>query len=213
MPQQRPDQLTPVAVSDLYDALGAAWRARFGEEAPRRSLLVLLAQWAEETGRGRAMHCFNLGNIKGRPDGSDGRDWTFFRCNEVIDGRVRWFDPPDPACCFRAYGTLEAGAADYLDELARRFASAWPAVLAGDPADFAHRLKAARYYTADEHAYAAALVSLVREFDRIVTVPPPAPTGDVEQLVRVLKLEDDLAHGKEGLAALEGLDAPPPSES
>lgn len=200
MPQQRPDAITPVTVDDMFAALADAWRRKFGADAPRRSLLVLLAQWAEETGRGHAMHCYNVGNIKGRPDGSDGRDWTFFRCDEVIGGKVVWFDPPHPACCFRAYVAFGLAVDDYLDELAKRFASAWPAVLAGDPVAFAQRLKAARYYTADAGAYGAALASLVREFNR--TVPVDAPIAPNPQGGALLALADGVDAGREGLDEL-----------
>ena len=208
MPQQLPDLLTPVTIAEFYSSLGNAWRARFGAEPARASLLVLCSQWAEEDARGKAMHRFNCGNIKGRADGSDGHSWTFFRCNEVLGGKVVWFDPPNPACCFRAYATLDEGVADYLDELTRRFASAWPAVLAGDPADFAHRLKVARYYTADEGAYAAALVSLFHEFDRTIPLEAPlAPTGDIDNLHRLTGLADALDRGEEGLSPDSGPDS------
>lgn len=135
--------------------------------------------------------------MKGRPDGSDGRDWTFFRCNEVIGGKIVWFDPPNPACCFRAFATLEAAAIDYLEELRRRFSSAWSAVLAGDPVAFAVRLKALHYYTAGEGAYAAALASLVHEFDRIIpteTQLAPNPQGGA-----LLALAKSIDAGAEGL--------------
>ena len=211
MSRELPDRLTPCAVADVGLALYVAWRELFGEEPGRGSLLVLLAQWALETGRGKACHCYNLGNAKS-VDG-DGYDYTFFRCNEVIGGRVVWFDPPHPACRFRAFETLEAGAADYLALLHRRFASAWPAVLAGDPADFAHRLKAARYYTANEAAYAAGLTSLFCEFDRTVPRDVPgvpdvtsAPTGDPEAGSRLLGVARDLDSGIANGDALDRLE-------
>ncbi len=139
----------------------------------RESLIVLLAQWALETGRGHSMHCFNIGNIKGRPGGTDGHDWVFFRCNEVLKGKIVWFDPPDPGCCFRAYDNLELGARDYLALLRKRFSKAWPAVIIGDPAAFSHALKAQGYYTASEGLYTRSLVSIFKEF--LLTTKPDLP--------------------------------------
>lgn len=190
-PRFIPAAKTPATSQEVYDALRRVWVAQLGAEPKRHSLLVLLAQWALETGRGRSMWNWNLGNQKGRPGGKDGRSWTFFACNEILtasmadnlvgkassrrDGkgadavvtkslangmREVWFYPDNPACCFRAYDSLDAGAADYFELLRKRFASAWPAVEAGDPAQFAKLLKAARYYTADEGHYTRGLVAL-----------------------------------------------------
>lgn len=163
-PRELPATLTPVDPVELAAALGRAWRARFGLDAERKQLLVLVAQWAFETGWGKWCRNYNLGNVK-RVKG-DGRSWCYFRCNEIIGGKEVWFDPPHPACAFRAFDTLDEGAADYLGTLSRNFAHAWPAVVAGDPADFAHRLKQSRYYTASEEVYARSLVSIVRTLDR-----------------------------------------------
>lgn len=193
---------TPATAEEVYNALRQVWIERIGSEPKRESLLVLCAQWAFETGRGRSMWNWNLGNQKGRPGGSDGRSWTFFACNEILsasettrlvgaakprtDGkpgldavvtktlannqREVWFYPDNPACCFRAYRGLLEGARDYFDLLRKRFASAWPAVEAGDPAQFSRLLKQARYYTADESLYTRSLVSIFTEYGRSVAV-------------------------------------------
>lgn len=133
---QVPDQLTPVTPAALYAALHAV-----APELSRASLLVLLAQVAEETGW-RACHNFNLGNVKHVP--GDGHNYCVFRASEVENGVEKFFD-----MAFRAFASLEEGATDYLALLKKRFVSAWPAVLAGDPAAFVHALKLAHYFTAD----------------------------------------------------------------
>lgn len=173
-PRELPDTLTPCSPSELARGLTWAWIARFDSPPEPRQLAVLLAQWALETGRGRSCHCWNFGNVK-HADG-DGRCWTFFRCNEVIDGREVWFDPPHPACCFRAFSTLREGAVEYLDFLARHYRPAWPFVLAGDPAGFVHALKTAHYFTANETTYRNAVVSLYAELLPTIT---PAMIDDV----------------------------------
>ncbi|MET0795215.1 MAG: peptidoglycan-binding protein [Polyangiaceae bacterium] len=200
------DQLTPVSPGQVFVALQVAWRNQFGTEPHRSSLLVLLAQWALETGRGRSMHCFNLGNVKS--NGTSG-DWCFFRCDEIIGGKVKWFEPDDPGCRFRAFVDLNAGAADYLRTLNQRFQRAWPAVLAGDPAAFAHLLKLQLYYTADEAQYTRTLVSLFAEFTR--TLQPAVAAGDpltIPDLYSVAGLQDALAKLGFDPGTRDGLDGP-----
>lgn len=185
---------TPATPQQVFESLARAWKKQLGEESKRESLLVLLAQWAFETGRGKAMWNFNLGNAKGKPGGGDGRCWTFFACNEMLpmasamslsakggersDGKpgknvevtsakagiaTVWFYPSHPVCCFRAFRTLDDGTEDYFAMMRKRFSSAWPAVVAGDPAQFSHLLKVARYYTAEESHYTRSLVSIYAE--------------------------------------------------
>lgn len=170
-----PDAITHATPADVYGAMREASRVVLGTPLARSSLLVLLAQWAEETGRGAAMHRWNIGNIKHVP--GDGHSYCQFRCDEVIGGKVVWLDPPNPGCSFRAYVTLEAGVLDYLTLLHKRFAGAWPDVVAGQPADFARDLKAQHYYTADVTLYTRALVALYEEFDR--TIPPDELTPSI----------------------------------
>jgi flagellum-specific peptidoglycan hydrolase FlgJ len=149
---------THVTEREFYDALRAAW-----PEASHESACVLAAQWALETGRGKSMWNYNIGNIKSFQKSGD---WCFFRCNEIIKGKTVWFEPDHPACCFVAYPTLQAGVADYLSLLRRKYASAWPAVEKGDPAEFAHRLKLGKYYTASEAHYTKSISSIFREYVR-----------------------------------------------
>lgn len=193
-PRFIPAQRIPASIPEVYAALQKAWEKKLGAPGDKNSVCILLAQWAFETGRGKAMWNFNLGNQKGRPDGSDGRSWTFFACNEILPDKLAqsylakagqrrdggpgldtvitsssngnstvWFYPNHVACCFRAYDTLQEGADDYFDLIYKRFASCWPAVVAGDPAQFSHLLKKARYYTADESHYTRSLVSIYLE--------------------------------------------------
>jgi hypothetical protein len=164
MPKQHNDTITHATPRQVYDTMDAAWdRLGLGTKSPT-GVVLLVAQWALETGRGASMHCNNIGNIKGRPDGSDGHDWTFYRCDEIIGGKRVWFEPPNPGCCFRAYDTLELGVEDYLALLHRRYAKAWGSVIAGSPTAFAHDLKLGGYYTASETLYAKGLRSLFLEF-------------------------------------------------
>jgi hypothetical protein len=159
-----PNTLTHVGADELGRALADGWRKLFGVAPRRESILTLMAQSALETGRWRYCHCWSLGNIKS-VDG-DGRDFTFYRCSEIVRGKEVWFDPPSPTCRFRAFHTLAEGAVDYLAFLRglKRYQAAWADVLAGDPLAFVHSLKAGGYFTAAEAPYARSVSSLFHEF-------------------------------------------------
>jgi hypothetical protein len=182
--------ITRVTPAQLLAALARAWRVVFvGTEPKRESLLVLLAQWALETGEGSAMHAFNLGNVKSIE--GDGRDFCAFPCWEMERGQKVWYRPPHPATRFRAYRSLDEGAIDYLKLLSKRFARAWPAVLAGDPEAFAHELKLSHYYTADESAYAAGVRARFNRYARTTpSLPPPPGAVEVEPEPSIVTAEN-----------------------
>jgi hypothetical protein len=117
------------------------------------------------------MHRYNFGNVKA----SDSYEYLFtsFRCNEVIGGRLEWFDPPHPQTNFRAFMDLETGVMDYLRFLSGRprYSSSWHAASSGDPALFVHALRNAGYFTADEAPYRRAVQSLFVEYMRLLDRP------------------------------------------
>lgn len=145
---------TPVTLQDFYAAILRAWPAVIGGSPSHASILVLLAQSAFETGYWKSLFAFNFGNAKHVP--GDGYDYYVIPCGEIIDGQ----NVNLPACEFRAFDSLDAGVTDYLKMLRNRFSSAWPAVEAGDPAQFAHLLKLKGYYTDTEAHYTSSLVSI-----------------------------------------------------
>lgn len=205
------DQLTPITPPQLYGSLARAWLKAFNETPHRTSLLVLLAQWALETGRGRSMHCYNLGNVKSNQKSGD---WCFFRCNEIINGKEVWFDPDHPAACFRAFATLDDGALDYLNTLHDRFKPAWPAVVAGDPQSFVHLLKINRYFTADEAQYTRSVVSLFSEFSRTMplavntdaagaAIPDIYSPAGLHQALSTLGFETENTKGADAVRAFQ----------
>ena len=76
---------TPATFPQMATAFVEAWATIEGvRPTDPNSIRLLLAHWAHETGNGKAMWNHNIGNIKGRPGGSDGRSWTFFPCNELL---------------------------------------------------------------------------------------------------------------------------------
>lgn len=161
---ERDDQLTHVNAVQMLAAMYAAWTNLFGSPPSGDSVRVLCAQWALETGWGKYMHCYNIGNAK-KMDG-DGRDYVYYRCNELLAEKWVWFDPKEPASCFRAFATLEQGVTDYLEMVHGNFARAWPAVIAGDPDQYVRQAKAAGYFTAplgdpgDPRTYLGGVISI-----------------------------------------------------
>jgi hypothetical protein len=179
-----PNTITPITATELASALVAAWRSLFGHVPSRRSILVLLAQSAHETAEWRAVHCFNIGNVKSIE--GDGYDYTYFRCRERIDGRDVYLEPPHPATRFRAFRTLAEGTIDHLAFLKgrRRWARAWEAIERGSPAEFAVALKTAGYYTDPVEVYSRRLVAFYKLFDASLPAELVPPEVDAETAAR-----------------------------
>lgn len=149
MGQEQPAVRHTLDAEELRAALTAAWLDRFGTPPSPRSITLLLAHVALETGMTSCVN-FNIGNAKATVGGA--ADWCVFRTWEVEHGvKV----PQD--CAFRSFPDLATGAAFYLGLLFNQFRSAWPAVRAGDPQMFAVLLAAQRYYTAPVAEYAAGM--------------------------------------------------------
>ena len=98
------------------------------------------------------MYNFNFGGIKAT--GHQG-DTANYLTHEVIAGREVTVKQ-----AFRAYGSIDEGAEDYVRLMSNRFGVAMASAQVGDVPGFAHALKQAGYYTAAEDKYASALQSL-----------------------------------------------------
>ncbi len=158
---------TPMAPAAVYAALASAWTALLGTQPTRAELLVLLAQWAHETGGGCSADNWNLAGIKYTK--GDGHDFAEYTTHEIVNGQ-----DVTTVQRFRSYANLDESAFDYLRTLRRDFGFAWPAVEAGDVADFGHRLKVRGYYTDTESNYVAGLERWRAQLDAAI---PPDITG------------------------------------
>lgn len=158
---------TPLTLEQALAALADALSAFMQLDPPPRPLSILTAHSALETGHWASMWNNNWGNVK-MPPTADGT-YTQFRCNEVIGGKVMWFDPPHPQCNFRAFATASEGAIEQVRFLAERprYAEAWRRCLAGDPAGFVRALHAAGYFTAALEPYERAVVSLTNNIEPV----------------------------------------------
>ena len=134
-----------------------------------------MAQGAFKTGWWHYCWDYNLGNAK--HVSGDGRDYCMVRLNEVIGGKVVWFDPSNPATWLRAFDSLSAGVIDYLSLMRGQFGYAWPAVETGDVTEFCHRLHQRGYYTDDEHHYTANVLGCYHQLDLVL--PQDTPVADV----------------------------------
>lgn len=143
-----PDR-TPVKPPEIRAALARAWQSTTGAEASRGVLDALTAQAMLETGRGTQMVQFNFGGIKGvGPSGLSTKASTI----EVEGGQTKHIVDG-----FRAYASLDEGAVDYVKLVRHQFGAALARADSGDLDGFAHELKVAHYYTADEKDYARLL--------------------------------------------------------
>ena len=146
-------QKTVVSRADLRGAIAKAYESQTGKKPSASLLDTLTAQASLETGSGSSMYNYNFGGIKGGAPGTN--ETARLRTKEVYDGKeVEVRDG------FRAYRSLDAGADDYVRLLRSRFGAAVERAEAGDIDGFAHALKQAHYYTADESKYASALHTL-----------------------------------------------------
>jgi hypothetical protein len=161
------DRVTPLPVDELIGGMIGGYETNMGEGArPSSKLLAcLVAQACLETGNGVHLHCYNLGNVKAA------RDWEGlacqYRCNEIIEGKVKWFDPPHPQTWFRAFLSAADGCAEFVGFLANRdrYRKAWDRAVAGDPSGFVLALGAAGYFTANVETYRRAVASIANRVE------------------------------------------------
>lgn len=147
-----PPTRTPLSGDRAAEALRGAWTSVRGEPPSDETLSVLVGQWAHETGRGASMLNFNFGGLKGTgPSGLS----TAASTREGFGA-----DAQRVVAHFRAYGSAEEGAHDYVSLLVRRYPDAVQAAERGDARGFVQGLKARGYFTDDESAYARSVQSL-----------------------------------------------------
>lgn len=147
-------QRTPVTRADLRAAISRALERDAHGRRPEAELVnVLTAHASLETASGDRMYNFNFGGIKGA---SAAGNTAVCRTHEVLGGKDVVIKDG-----FRAYGSLDEGALDYVRTMKSRFGGALAPAARGDVTGFASALKKAHYYTASEADYARGLTSLM----------------------------------------------------
>lgn len=208
--RELPPTTTTVPTPDAWNALGRAYTGSRGAPPSRETLACLTAQWAFETGWGKEMRAFNIGNVKAT-DRWEG-DFCYFPTSERLTpeaasaalakagartsgtgpdvavpdwttnstGKVRvLFYPSHRACKFRAFATLDEGAAAQIRTLTESFPTTLPTLESGDPDAWARALSRARYYTADPDVYASQLTQIHADLMRRGLPVPGAATPPV----------------------------------
>jgi hypothetical protein len=185
-----PDRLTPFTDLELAGGMVEAYRFVFGEDIARRQLCALAAQVILETGHGQYCHNFEIGNKKASP--SFQGFVQFFRCNEVENGRIVWYDPFNLQCCFRAWDKLPKGIDAHLRFLGlatrgggkpNRYAKAWDAARRGDWIAFGDELGLAGYYTASRSLYIKGLTQLATHLNATLPTVFDAPVHEHDPIV------------------------------
>lgn len=146
---------TPMTSGEARLHLELAYRAVVREAPEPKTLSLLLAQWALETGRGQFMWGFNFGGIKA----TSGGGW--FVTTESVGGL-----PQRAYQRFRTYRSALEGAKHYIQTLALDFPKAFAALQSGCAEQFVHALSAERYFTGNTALYCKAIASLAEEYER-----------------------------------------------
>ena len=133
---------THITWNQAYDAITTAGVCDKGA-------LLLTAQWALETDRGRKMYRYNFAGIKGSgPEGI----YCLLRTVEIKKGkRVRIYQR------FRAYSVMQLGADDFVKVLKETFPRSYAAACEGNVRKYTRTLKEEGYYTSSPWTYESAL--------------------------------------------------------
>lgn len=167
---------TKLDAGQAQEALKVAWEKVTGEAPSDKTLALITAQWAHETGNGASMYNYNFAGIKGAgPSGLSVSQHTRegYGASErrIVDN-------------FRAYRSAEEGATDYVQLLSRRFPDAVEGARQGDPAAFVRGLKSRGYFTGHEGAYLNSVASIASRYlgEPLDVQGGPPPTLDYQGL-------------------------------
>ncbi|MGC4093443.1 MAG: hypothetical protein QM756_37215 [Polyangiaceae bacterium] len=209
-PLYRPPVRTLLTFEQVAEAIPIAFQSAEGTAPTLKTVAKLIAQSSLETGHYQHMWNYNFGNVKKRWQPDDGLLFTMFRCNEIIGGKVQWFDPPHPQTHFRAFESAAAGVIDWqrLILKVQRYAPA-KALLVDDKVsghDFAFKLGECGYYTADKDTYSNAVDRLTEtsfaKLQALANKPAPAPNLPAAPLTDA---ERERIQGLIGVTAMESI--------
>ncbi len=159
---------TRLSAGQAQEALRAAWQSVTGEAPSDKTLALITAQWAHETGNGASMYNYNFAGIKGT--GPSGLSVAQHTREGYGQSERRIVDN------FRAYRSAEEGATDYVQLLSKRFPEAVEGARQGDPAAFVRGLKSRGYFTGHEGQYLTSVAGIASRFlGEPLGVPSAAP--------------------------------------
>jgi hypothetical protein len=178
---------TPINYDDICNALLLCWDVT-DVNPTRKACRLAAAQIAIESGLSSCWN-YNVSGIKAKPNNGK-THWQYFTTTERFTEEQLAYaqrlapgievvgpsegltlvkvHPKHPYCCFRAFETFPEAMKDHLLTLQVKFPDGFRGLMTGDPAAFAHGLKANRYYTAVEHVYKEGLEWRLRQVLRDV---------------------------------------------
>lgn len=151
---------TPLSEEGLRNALARGHELHFGAPPSTERLACAWAHVAHDNGRGRAVWCWNLGNITAF--GGWSGSYYVIRVQERVQKDPDVWKEVDMR--FRAHATAEDGARDYWAVMTRSYGEVLELFDQGKPYDAAIRLGSKGFYTAHAEPYARGVESLYRHF-------------------------------------------------
>lgn len=159
---------TKLSAGEAQEALRSAWQSVTGETPSDKTLALITAQWAHETGNGASMFNYNFAGIKGA--GPSGLSVAQHTREGYGQSERRIVDN------FRAYRSAEEGATDYVQLLSKRFPEAVEGARQGDPVAFVRGLKSKGYFTGHEGQYLTSVAGIAsRYLGEPLEIPSSAP--------------------------------------
>lgn len=153
-----PNKLTPLSPLQAAQALSQGYKRVAGKLPSYAILLLLIGQWAGETGNGQYIHNFNFGNVKHT---SGDKYFQQFSGSEIING-----ENVVQVMSFAAYQTAADGAEAYVRQLKAR-PQWWAGLQTGNIDQFVQGLIAVpgqHYFTADPNQYRNLLFDRMQKY-------------------------------------------------
>ena len=160
--QMRPYQLMKNDELTLAKALQKGYQKAFGEPP---SLELLAFGWAQsvlERHPNLGLPHYNIGNIKATSDWIKAGKPYFVKSTKEIDKEGKEYT--EQGTKWRAYDTIEDGAAGYWKLIGGRFKNAMPFIQSGRPVQAAASLGKSGYYTANVEKYSSNVGKLYNKF-------------------------------------------------
>ncbi|MFZ5896898.1 MAG: hypothetical protein ACOY0T_37925 [Myxococcota bacterium] len=204
----RAPQRTVLTFEQVADAIPVAFQRSEGTAPSLKTVAKLIAQSSLETGHYKSMWNFNFGNVKKRWQPDDGMLFTMFRCNEIINGKVEWFDPQHVQTHFRAFATAAEGVEEWQRLILKvgRYAPAKKLLIddAASGRDFAYKLGECGYYTADKATYSNA-VDRLTETSLAKLRARGAPAQSTPDVMPLTEAERERIQGWIGLTGMDAV--------
>jgi hypothetical protein len=166
-PKYIPGKLCYLSREDAVILFKNVFEKFAGFAGEKETIAIYLAHCALETGTfAVGLHNWNWGNTRCNIDKlKEDQYFTMFRCNEVINGKIIWYNPGELGSVFEAFQTPEDGLYNHFRFIIKeRYWGAWESALAGNPVQYVKKLKEGGYFTADLNRYTNTFISLYYQF-------------------------------------------------